>query len=193
MKKFTLLFSLLAAFTLGAKAQKIDATRPQTSENVGMEPIKTGNWMVGGALGNIGYSFEGKSFGIALQPKAGYFVSDGIALGLQTNLGFQSVKDGDDIWNYGISPFVRYYFPEGASSTGRFFSQGDIGIAGANAGSDVSFAFGINLGYAHFVTRSVALETTFGYNYSKANINAGDKSTGLGIGLGFQIYLPGKR
>lgn len=193
MKKFTLLFSLLSVIALGANAQKVDATRPQTSANVGMEPIKTGNWMVGGALGNIGYSFEGKSFGIALQPRAGYFVSDGIAIGLQTNLGYQSDKDDKDSWNYGIAPFVRYYFPEGASSTGRFFTQGDIGIAGANKGNNVSFAFGVNLGYAHFITQSVALETTFGYNYSKANINNSDKATGLGVGIGFQIYLPGQR
>lgn len=193
MKKITLLLSLLTVLTVAVQAQKVDATRPQTSANVGMEPIKTGNWMVGGSLGNIGYSFEGKAFNIALQPRAGYFISDGIAIGLQTNLGLKAVKDMDNEWSYGIAPFVRYYFPEGASSTGRFFGQGDVGIAGGSAGKDVSFAFGLNLGYAHFITQSVALETTVGYNYTKANISTGDRNTGLGVGIGFQIYLPGKR
>lgn len=192
MKKTLLSAALLSVMALGVQAQNIE-TRPQTSANVGLTPIKTGNWMVGGSLANLGYSFEGKSFGIGLQPRAGYFVSDGIAIGAQANLGFRSVKEGDNVWDYGIAPFVRYYFPQGASSTGRFFGQGDIGIAGSSVGKDVSLALGANLGYAHFITQTVALEVTAGYNYTKSNVRLGEKSSGLGVGLGFQIYLPGKR
>ena len=192
MKKTLLTATLLGVMALGAQAQKIE-TRPQTSAKVGLAPIKTGNWMVGGSLANLGYSFEGKSFGIGLQPRAGYFVSDGIAVGAQANLGFRTVKEGDNLWDYGIAPFVRYYFPEGASSSGRFFSQGDIGIAGSSVGSSVSLALGANVGYAHFITQTVALEVTAGYNYTKSNVRLGEKSSGLGVGLGFQIYLPGKK
>ena len=192
MKKFTFLCLLLGGFAIGANAQQVE-TRPQTSANVGLEPIKQGNWMVGGSVGNLGYSFEGKAFNIQLQPRAGYFVSDGLAIGAQANLGLKAVKDIDNVWNYGIAPFVRYYFPRGASASGRFFGQGDIGIAGSSAGSDVSLAIGINAGYAHFITKSVALEAMLGYNYTKANVNLGDKATGLGIGIGFQIYLPGQK
>ncbi|MEJ5054080.1 hypothetical protein [Sphingobacterium sp. MYb382] len=192
MKKTLLSAALLSVMALGAQAQKIE-TRPQTSANVGLTPIKTGNWMVGGSLANMGYSFEGKAFNVAVQPRAGYFVSDGIAVGAQANLGLIAVKDYDNVWNYGIAPFVRYYFPEGSSSTGRFFGQGDIGIAGSSAGKSVSLALGANVGYAHFITQTVALEVTAGYNYTKANVNLGEKSSGLGVGLGFQIYLPGKR
>jgi len=192
MKKTLLSAALLSVMALGVQAQNIE-TRPQTSANVGLTPIKTGNWMVGGSLANLGYSFEGKSFGIGLQPRAGYFVSDGIAIGAQANLGFKSVKEGDNVWDYGIAPFVRYYFPQGSSSTGRFFGQGDIGIAGSSVGKDVSLALGANLGYAHFITQTVALEVTAGYNYTKSNVRLGEKSSGLGVGLGFQIYLPGKR
>lgn len=50
-------------------------------------------------------------------------------------------------------------------------------------------ALGANLGYAHFITRTVALEATVGYNYTKSNVNLGEKASGLGVGLGFQIYL----
>lgn len=192
MKKTLLSAALLSVMALGVQAQNIE-TRPQTSANVGLTPIKTGNWMVGGSLANMGYSFEGKAFNVAVQPRAGYFVSDGIAVGAQANLGLIAVKDYDNVWNYGIAPFVRYYFPQGASSTGRFFGQGDIGIAGSSAGKSVSLALGANVGYAHFITQTVALEVTAGYNYTKANVNLGEKSSGLGVGLGFQIYLPGKR
>ncbi|NQD71205.1 hypothetical protein HP439_10780 [Sphingobacterium shayense] len=192
MKKFTILFALLLGYTVSSQAQNIETT-PQTSANVGLDPIKRGNWMVGGSLGNIGYSFEGKAFNIQVQPRAGYFISDGLAIGAQANLGFTAVKDLDNEWGYGIAPFVRYYFPGGATQSSRFFTQGDIGIAGSSAGNDVSLALGANVGYAHFITQSVALEATLGYNYTKANVNLGDKATGLGVGLGFQIYLPGKR
>src|SRR5690606_18803129 len=117
----------------------------------------------------------------------------GVAIGAQANLGFTSVKgDGGNEWGYGIAPFVRYCFPGGASATGRFFGQGDVGIAGSSAGDDVSLNVGLNAGYAHFITQTVALEAMLGYNYSKANISSSsDKASGLGISVGFQIYLPG--
>lgn len=168
-------------------------TTPQTTANVGLTPIKTGNWMVGGSVGNIGYSFEGDAFNIQLNPRAGYFIADGLALGAQATIGLKAVKDLDNEWNYGIAPFVRYYFPGGASASSRFFTQGDIGIAGSSAGDDVSLALGANIGYAHFITQTVALEASLGYNYTKANVNLGDKATGLGVGIGFQIYLPGRK
>ncbi len=192
MKKFTLLMALIGGFTLTTQAQRVETT-PQTSANVGLEPIKQGNWMVGGSIGNIGYSFEGDQFNINLNPRAGYFITDGLAIGAQASLGFTAIKGDDNVYNYGISPFVRYYFPGGASASGRFFGQGDIGIAGSKPGSDVSLALGANVGYAHFITQTVALEVMTGYNYSKANVNSGGGQSGLGLAVGFQIYLPGRR
>ncbi|WDF69795.1 hypothetical protein PQ465_05315 [Sphingobacterium oryzagri] len=192
MRKFTFLIALLGGFIFTAQAQRVETT-PQTSANVGLEPIKQGNWMVGGSVGNIGYSFEGDQFNINLNPRAGYFVTDGLAIGAQANLGFTAISGDDNVYNYGISPFVRYYFPGGASASSRFFGQGDIGIAGSRPGSDVSLALGANVGYAHFITQTVALEVMAGYNYSKANVNSGSGQTGLGVSVGFQIYLPGRR
>lgn len=192
MRKFALLLFATGGICLQANAQKIETT-PQMASDVGIEPIRQGNWMVGGSIGSLGYSFEGKSFNAALQPRAGYFVSDGLAIGAQANLGLHTKKDEDNEWTYGIAPFVRYYFPNAGSSTGRFFGQGDIGISGSSIGKSASLAVGANVGYAHFITRTVALEATFGYNYSKASINTGSGASGLGVGVGFQIYLPGKR
>lgn len=192
MKKIITL-ALVAFGGLGImNAQQI--TAPQTSANVGASPIQQGNWIVGGSIGSIGYSFEGETFNVNIMPQAGYFISDGVAIGLTAGGGLQTVKDGDNVWNYKVAPFVRYYFPEGASSTGRFFGQGDLGISGASAGSesDTSFAFGINAGYAHFITQNVALEAMAGYNYSKSDVANAKAQTGLGVSVGFQIYLPGK-
>jgi len=171
-------------------------TVPQHTADVGMAPIKKGNWMIGGSVGSLGYSFESESFNIQVNPRAGYFISDGIAVGAQANLSFRTSDGENDArnqWGYGIAPFVRYYFPGGASASGRFFGQGDIGIGGSSAGDNVSLNLGLNAGYAHFITQTVALEVMAGYNYSKANINSdSNKQSGLGVAVGFQIYLPGK-
>jgi len=191
MKKKILLFGLVLC-GISSHAQEI--TPPQYEQSVNDAPIQKGNWIVGGSIGALGYSFESENFNINVMPKAGYFITDGIAVGLGVDLGFSTVKGGENIWGYGIKPFVRYYFPEGASSTGRFFGQGDLGITGATEGSaDTSFAFGLNMGYAHFITRTVALEVTAGYNYSKSDSANAVAQNGLGAAVGFQIYLPGRR
>ncbi len=180
-----------AQSTVKSTIQSIEA--PKLSEKVGMTPIKKGNWMVGGAVGSLGYSFEGENFNINVMPKAGYFITDGIALGLETGVGFQTIKDGDNVWNYTFMPFARYYFPEGASETGRFYGNGKIGISGASAtggdNNETSFAFGVGLGYSHFVSRNVALEAEVGYNYSKSNAATASAQNGLGVAVGFQIFL----
>ncbi len=195
MKKLILLSGILLGGISLATAQEVEITTPQMSEDVGTKPIQKGNWMIGGSVGSAGYSFEGETFNINVSPRAGYFISDGIAIGAEIGGGLQTVKDGDNVWSYGVSPFIRYYFPEGASSTGRFFGQGSVGISGASAGSDsdTSFAFGINGGYAHFITDNVALEGMIGYNYSKSDLATVGKQSGLGFSVGFQIYIPGKK
>ena len=191
MKKFILTGCLGLGIVLGANAQRVGT--PQSSADVGLAPLEQGNWLVGGSLAGIGYSFEGKAFNLGIQPSAGYFVKDGLAVGAEALLSFTAVKDLDNEWGYGIAPFVRYYFPGTASATGRFFGHGNVGIAGSSVGSDVALNLGAKLGYAHFVTQSVALEATVGYNYNKANINTSGGASGLGVGLGFQIYLPSKK
>ena len=80
---FTIAFLFISTV---AVAQQIE-TKPQMSQAVGDEPIQKGNWMIGGSLGSLGYSFEGESFNINVNPRAGYFVSDGIAIGASVNAG----------------------------------------------------------------------------------------------------------
>jgi|26BtaG_2_1085354.scaffolds.fasta_scaffold01042_6 hypothetical protein len=192
MKKLVIAAALIIGGIGFSTAQNV--TLLEHKADVGDSPIKEGNWIVGGSVGSLGYSFEGETFNINIMPSAGYFISDGVAIGLTAGGGLQTIKDSDNAWHYKVAPFVRYYFPEGASPTGRFFGQGDVGISGASVGSesDTSFAFGINAGYAHFITRNVALEAMAGYNYSKSNIADAKSQTGLGVSVGFQIYIPGK-
>lgn len=194
MKHLSLFSALLLVAVFTVSAQQPDINRPQTSASVGMAPVQQGNWIVGGSLGSLGYSFEGESFNINLNPRAGYFVSDGLAVGLGANVGLITQSgDEDNYWTYGVAPFVRYYFPQGSSATGRFFGQGEVGIAGSSGGAGADLAFGLGAGYAHFITQSVALEAMVGYNYSKATVANASAQSGLGVSLGFQIYLPGQR
>lgn len=192
MKKITLLLAMLFVTGFSGYAQKKDnlVETPKLSENVGAKPIQKGNWLVGATIGSMGYSFEQESFNVNINPNAGYFITDGIAVGLKIGAGLQTVKKGDNVWSYEFKPFGRYYFPEGASETGRFFGQADIGITGySGTTSDTSFAFGVAGGYSHFVSRNVALEGTLGYNYSKSDVAGAEAQNGLGFAVGLQIFL----
>lgn len=196
MKKTRLLILVfccwIGAYSASAQVSP-NQSPPQASERVGAVPIQAGNWIVGGSLGSLGYNFSSESFNVNLNPRAGFFVVDNIAVGVGAVLGLTTLQHSDNIWSYGVAPFARYYFPEGASVTGRFFGEVEAGISGSTGASDASFLGGVRAGYAHFVTNSVAVEGTLGYTYSQANISSGSAVTGLGIGLGFQIYLPGAR
>lgn len=170
-----------------------DESLPQTEEIVGTIPIQAGNWIVGGNLGSLGYNFSTESFNVDINPRIGFFVLDNIAIGVGAVIGLTTFENQDNLWSYGLVPFARYYFPEGASATGRFFGEVEAGVSGSTGASEASFLGGVRAGYAHFVTNSVAIEGTVGYTFSQANITSGSTVTGLGIGLGFQIYLPGSR
>ncbi|MBT0810831.1 hypothetical protein KIH41_06005 [Litoribacter ruber] len=193
MKK--VIFTLIAfMFCLGLSFAQVDPRQspPPTSAAVGSSPVQAGNWIVGGSIGSLGYNFTTESFGLVLNPRAGYFLMDDLAVGLGVTVGLTTVPNFENIWSYGVTPFVRYYFPEGATATSRFFGEAEAGLAGSTEASDASFLAGLRLGYAHFISNNVAIEGTFGYTYSRANINTGAAVTGLAVGLGFQIYLPGR-
>lgn len=193
MKYFlTLLISLTTFFNVLAQE-----TVPPTSASVAGEAIKAGNWIVGGSLGSTGFNFSTETYQLTLEPKAGYFLSDRVAIGAQVIMGLNAY-DGATNFNYGLAPFVRYYFPEGASATGRWFGEGRIGFAGSSYEGNiedepVSVLLGIRGGYAHFIAKNVAFEASLGYTYTKADIDASSSTSGLGLTLGFQIYLEGRR
>jgi hypothetical protein len=171
-------------------------TSPQTSANVGDAPIRQGRWLVGGSIGSTGYNFSTKTFQFNVDPKLGYFFRDNIAIGGQGTIGLSFYKGGSTV-NYGVAPFIRYYFPETATRTGRWFGEGSLGINGShkkNSEEDlpVSLMLGLRGGYAHFIARNVAIEGTLGYTFTRADISSSSGDSGLGLAFGFQIYLPGK-
>ncbi len=189
------LIAAMLCLAIPVKAQ-ITTTTPQTSAKVGDAPIKAGNWMVGGSIGSTSFNFATETFQLNVDPKVGYFIRNNIAIGGQGTIGLSFYEGGSTI-SYGIAPFIRYYFRETASPTGRWFGEGALGINGShkkNSQEDlpVSLLLGIRGGYAHFVARNVAIEGTLGYTFTKADIASSSGDSGLGVAFGFQIYLPGR-
>jgi hypothetical protein len=196
MKRLLLLPTILLAFVCTATAQDLeDVQKPQTTAAVAYEAVQEGNWIVGANIGNIGFNFKSENFGIEVNPRAGYFISDNAAIGTEVQLGL-SIYDGGEEFRYGLTPFVRYYFPEGAAPTHRWFGEALAGFAGSSledSEGDAVFSsvFGLRAGYAHFVSENVAIEGILGFTRTSADIDVGIGSSGLNLGIGFQIYLPG--
>lgn len=199
MKRFypvLLVFAYLLATPLAAQDTDLNITKPQTTAAVAYDAIQRGNWLVGAGIGSIGYNFKSETFQLVLEPRAGYFISDNIALGAQAQLGL-ALYDGGENFNYGLTPFVRYYFPEGASPTSRWFGEALVGFAGSSlkdSDGDAVFSsvLGLRAGYAHFVARNIAIEGTLNYTRTSADISVDTGTSGLSLGVGFQIYLPGR-
>lgn len=198
MKHLLLLPALFLALSFGATAQVLqDIPRPQTTAPVSSEAVRQGNWLVGADIGSIGMNFKSETFGFDVSPRAGYFISDNAALGASAQLGL-TIYDGGEAWRYGLTPFIRYYFPEGAAPTHRWFGEAVVGLAGSSQeDSDgdaiLSRVYGVRAGYAHFVASNVALEGTLNLIRSNANIDIDNSAeTGLSVAVGLQIYLPGR-
>ncbi|SFU42026.1 hypothetical protein [Pontibacter akesuensis] len=199
MKNIFLLSTLFSIISFGASAQITDEVldrRPQTTAPVASEAVKKGNWLVGASIGNIGHNFKSETFTFDVGPRAGYFISDNAVIGAEAQLGL-SIYDGGESWRYGLVPFVRYYFPEGAAPTHRWFGEAVLGLAGSSEEDSEGDAFfsrvyGLRAGYAHFVASNVALEGTVNLIRSSANIETGNAETGLSLAVGLQIYLPGR-
>jgi hypothetical protein len=122
----------------------------------------------------------------------GYFVIDGLAVGLGINLLMESSKpDGGDADKSSItmiSPMARYYV-------------GDIGVWGqisygfGSASYDGEKAYsvsnlGISAGYAIFLNDNISLNPTLGYNMMSTKMEgADDKSKDAGIAAGITIAV----
>lgn len=190
----TLILSIACMF--GATVTMAQITTPQTSSASQEAAISQGNWMIGAGLGSTNYNFDTERFNIQVNPRAAYFITDNVAVGAQIELGLTAM-DGGTNFSYGVAPLIRYYFPEGATPTSRWFAEGTVGIGGShekgNKGDEpVSLLLGISGGYSHFVSRTVALEAALGYTYNKSDVGADTGMSGLGLTLGFNIYLPGQ-
>jgi hypothetical protein len=149
--------------------------------------IDKSNWMMGGDVSfknskyiTRGISQESTSF--VVHPSIGYFIIDKLALGTTIELGFGNRTNT----NYGIAPFVRYYFLEKEKQI-NLFSELSYGIFAFNNSDFRSESLNIKAGTVFFLNSSVGLEVAINYANKKDNTDIQTKDIYLGIG--FQIHL----
>lgn len=182
MKK--LLFTILAAAGIAGAANA---------------QIQKGNVLVGANIANISFALDKpNAFRLDINPKAAWFIQDGLAIGADVKLGLatQGTGAGTDI-NYGIGALGRYYGSKGANELvnhSRFFAEATVGIDGQNpAGGKSTNGLGISFGpgFAYFITPNIGLETLLKYN-GTVGFGGSAYRHGLNLGVGLQIYLPGR-
>lgn len=120
--------------------------------------------------GNIGFSStndkntEEKTNSFEFNPKAGYFLTDKFALGIELGIGSDKEEtagtDTDKNSNFNVGVFGRYYFLELGQ---RFKTYAEAGV-GFNNGKDglaeakyTGVGFGAGLGINYFVSESFAI------------------------------------
>lgn len=162
-----------------------------------------GNVLIGADLSNIGINFQkgNTQFSFNLNPKVGWFVENNLLVGAQVTFGITTFT-GSTTTNYAVGAFGRKYLGDASTDLGRtskWFLEANAGISGLNtSGSGVAHSStnGLNIGfgpgYSYFINQNIALEALAKYNLT---VGFGNSTTNnnIGIGLGFQIYLPGKR
>lgn len=167
----------------------------------GFSQIQKGNILVGGNLANFNLGLEkGSPFSMSLEPKAGFFIKDNVAVGGYVNFGLQTLPGSTgSITTYGVGALARYYLgateaPSFIKHT-RIFFEGNAGISGKNVpnGSNTNgLGIGIGPGIAYFITPNIGLETLLKYNGLVGFGNTTAQSD-LNLNVGFQIYLPSKK
>lgn len=181
MKKLTLTFVLGIAVMFGTNAQ-----------------IQKGHVMMGTNISKINFGLDKPNvFELEINPKAAWFVQDGLAIGGDVLFGLRTQKGGGTDINYGIGALGRYYGATGANevvNNSRFFGEATVGINGVNpaqGGSTNGLGFSFGPGFTYFVTPSIGLEGLLKYN-GVVGFGSSAYAHRLSLGVGFQIYLPGK-
>lgn len=156
---------------------------------------------------DLGDGTLGKETQVNLAPQAGFFVMDGLAVGLELNVDLSSSKEDDSDNKYNsttlvAAPFVRYYY---GTNKIKPFAEGSIGfgtIIEKDKNGDVSttfktgvFGFGFAIGAAMFLNDNVSVDLGIGYNSlstkDKEDNPDNDKiiSSGVGFQVGFSVIL----
>jgi hypothetical protein len=145
-----------------------------------------GDWMVGG---NISLNTNDNNTQINFTPTAGAFVINNLAVGGEFLLDYSKTGNIKET-QFGIGPFVRYYF---TNANVRPIMQGSFGyISDRNKINNTSSTnngvhYFLGGGAAIFISHQVSLDILMGYDHIK--LTDFDGSGGFKLGVGFQVYL----
>ncbi|HEV8082277.1 MAG TPA: hypothetical protein VGP55_03705 [Chitinophagaceae bacterium] len=166
--------------------------------NTSNAQLQKGNILVGGDLASLNLTLGGGgAFQVRIDPKAAFFIKDNVALGAYIDFGLATAKGAGTTTDYGLGALGRYYANDAKVNVlkhGRLFFEGNVGIQGVSlsGGSNTTgLGVGVGPGYAYFITPNIGLETLLKYN---GIVGFGSQAyrSNLNLGIGFQIYLPGK-
>ena len=150
------------------------------------------SWLVGGSLGFSSTKIDGSestsSSNVEFSPKAGYFIGNDIAVGI--NLDLSTSTEGLRSYSQsGYGTFVRYYFPA-KSKTAKLFGDFDMTFLNKkeNKSSFNSTRFGLGLGGVYFANKNVGLESIIGYSIENAPEYVNTIKT-WGMKVGLQVYF----
>ena len=160
--------------------------------------IQKGNILVGGDIANLNLTLGGSgAFQVTVDPKVAFFIRDNIALGAYLDFGLATAKGAGTDTRYGVGALGRYYVNDPTVNVlnhGRLFFEGNAGIQGisqSDGSNTTGLGLGIGPGYAYFITPNIGLETLLKYN-GVVGFGSEPYSSNLNLGIGFQIYLPGR-
>lgn len=171
--------------------------------------FEKGDLLIGGSVlasaGSRTASIAGpevKTTFFQVAPKAGYFVFNNLAAGMQLNYLYQSAeavqqvtKTNETSQSFGVTPFLRYYFKpaifiQASAGTSRGFTERNSNQT-SNTRDFKSTIWAIGIGYAYFLSNSVAIEPRINYTSVTNDIEGTLNTTSLGIGI--QVYLQKKQ
>ncbi|WP_276480174.1 hypothetical protein [Paraflavitalea pollutisoli] len=162
--------------------------------------IQAGNVMVGADLSRFNLSLDdGGAFNMLINPKAAWFIRDGLAIGGYLTVGLSTSKGAGSDLSYGVGGLARYYINDenlnNLIGRSRFFFEGNVGIEGDNpaTGDNTNgLGLGIGPGWAYFISPNIGLEALLKY---QGIVGFGSKptSSNLTLGIGFQIFLPSSK
>lgn len=151
---------------------------------------------------------HGKTTNLDLSPLIGFFVADGLALGVQLPIMYSLQKDNDgdkySSTSLAFAPFLRYYF---GTSNIKPFVHGKAGIGitktkyepviigSSQEASYNKFLYEIGGGLAIFLNEKVSLDIGIGYS-SRSNKAKKDNDnnyrtifSALGLVVGIEVVL----
>lgn len=209
MKKGILLMLFMALLvTVQAQTEKGNyllgfGTAIGIGENEGLMGLAFSNSTI--KDGNATVS-ETKLTSLFITTKAGYFVADNLAAGLDLAGSFSSGSSSVASFDLesqnsfiGIGPFVRYYFPTGKilpfAEVNTIFGNRNQSTAGQGVDIENKYAvsnFGGGLGLAFLLGEKSSLD--LGLNYNSTNMNQKgteikNSQNTLGLRLSFTVYL----
>lgn len=148
-------------------------------------------------IGHPEGDYEYTDIEFSIEPSVGYFIMDGLAIGISGLYESSKYKhddyESDPYVRYGLAVFGKYYFGQGSIKP---FGKAEVGLIGSSEGEedydkDSGMLFGAGVGVAYFLNEFVAIEGGLDYNMynlkNKEESNYTQKTSGIQFKVGFTL------